>query len=167
MNHSRRAVTLLLALALLVAQSAAPLASVVAAPQGEDDTAKFARLIGASGYTATRMNESAWFIRQEGKAFQRSPILLGVSEGMVIVGVVLAKKDEMPETAAFYRKLLDLNHTISRAKVGLDNDSDAFVRVELSLRVMDAEELQANIRDVIKSTQEAYAQIEGDLRAQP
>ena len=167
MNRSRRAATFLVTLALLAAQAAAPLAGVAAAKQQESETDKLARLLSASGYTTTRMNERAWFIAREGKAFSRSPILVGVFEGTMVIGVVLAKKAEMPTTAEFYRKLLDMNHTFSRAKVGFDNDSDAFVRVELSLRVTDVEELQFNIREVINSTEQAYAQIEGDLRAQP
>lgn len=166
MNRSRRAATFLVTLALLAAQAAAPLAGVAAAKQQESETDKLARLLSASGYTTTRMNERAWFIAREGKAFSRSPILVGVFEGTMVIGVVLAKK-EMPANAEFYRKLLDMNHTFSRAKVGFDNDSDAFVRVELSLRVTDVEELQFNIREVINSTEQAYTQIEGDLRAQP
>jgi hypothetical protein len=57
------------------------------------------------------------------------------------------------------KKLLSLNDDFDRVKVGIDGDGDLFNRIDLSLRVVDAQELKTNLEHISGSVDQTYAAI--------
>ena len=56
-------------------------------------------------------------------------------------------------------KLLKLNGELDRVKIGIDGEGDTFVRIDLSVRRMDEEEMKENIEQVAAATDVVYAAI--------
>jgi len=61
-------------------------------------------------------------------------------------------------------ELLKRNHDVDYAKIGLDNDGDAFLRVEINARSLDAEEFGKIIKQVTAGTDAVYSRIKPFLR---
>jgi len=59
---------------------------------------------------------------------------------------------------------LKFNHRVDRVKIGLDDDGDTFVRVDLSLRVLDAQEFKLNVEQVAAGADEVFAGIQTFLK---
>jgi hypothetical protein len=57
-------------------------------------------------------------------------------------------------------RMLSLNHELDRVKIGTDDDGDAFVRLDASLRVLDVEETKEDMEQVASASDEVY----GDMR---
>ncbi len=49
---------------------------------------------------------------------------------------------------------MKFNHHVDRVKIGLDDDGDTFVRVDLSLRLLDAQEFKLNVEQVAAGADE-------------
>ena len=57
------------------------------------------------------------------------------------------------------QKLLRLNEDLDRVKIGIDQSGDVFVRIDLSVRTVDAQELKENIKQLAAATDEVFAAI--------
>jgi hypothetical protein len=57
------------------------------------------------------------------------------------------------------KKLLSLNDDFDRVKVGIDGDGDLFTRIDLSLRVVDTQELKTNLEHISGAVDQTYAAI--------
>lgn len=89
-----------------------------------------------------------------GKQVPRHKLFVATYEGLVLVGTVVARKADIPKSSDLATRLLRFNHDFDRVKVALDNDGDLVVRVDLTLRILDATELRANIEQVSASADE-------------
>ena len=76
---------------------------------------------------------------------------------MLIVGTVVRPKATLDTSAATLLKLMRLSNDLDYVKIGIDNDGDLFVRVELRSRMLDAAEFKKTVQDVIKASATAYA----------
>lgn len=70
----------------------------------------------------------------------------------------------MPVTTDFMRTLLEENHELDQVKVGYDREGDLAVRIDSSVRVMDAAELREIVNQVKNASDEIYGMIEPSLR---
>jgi len=73
---------------------------------------------------------------------------------MAVMFVVVAEKNQLRVTPELMRSLLLMNDDFDRVKIGIDKNGDLFVRVDSTVRVMDLEELKANIEQVAAATDE-------------
>jgi hypothetical protein len=68
----------------------------------------------------------------------------------------VAYKNNMRMTAELIEKLLQINHDLDYAKVGIDEDGDVFGRIDTHLRIMDVEEMNDVIAQVSNTTDTTY-----------
>lgn len=95
-----------------------------------------------------------------GKRTPRHKLFVASYEGLVLVGTIVAKKADVPKSADLASRLLRFNHDFDRVKVALDEDGDLVVRVDLSLRLLDAAELRTNVDQVAASADEILSLIQ-------
>ena len=124
-------------------------------------TSKTNDYVKASGYKVTVAKScSAWFI--EGaldiphKDLQ-GLILIAEQSDMVVIGTVVRTKATLDTSAATLLKLMRLSNDLDYVKIGIDNDGDLFVRVELRARMLDAAGFKTAVQDVISASAKAYA----------
>jgi hypothetical protein len=131
------------------------------------DQAKLSQLLKGSGYQFTQKTDSVWAIDLDGKSLGNYKLIGASEQGMLVMFVIIATKAELNLNQDLAYKMLKLNHEFDRVKVGIDDDGDAFVRVDLSIRTLDEEEFKLNVEQVANSADEAYADIKPYLRQQP
>jgi hypothetical protein len=83
-------------------------------------------------------------------------IVVAEEDGVVIVGTVVRPKAKLDTSAAALLKLMQLNNSMDYIKLGIDNDGDLFVRVEMRERLLDAIELKAAMLNVISASAKVY-----------
>jgi hypothetical protein len=141
---------ILIALSCLSAQSAAA---------QDKPSAKVAKLFEESGYSYTKAKENVWTVAFRGGAFSSFNLVASVSQDILVIFVIVAEKKDVKVTPELMRNLLKLNSDLDRVKIGIDNDGDIFVRVDLSIRILDLQEFKANIEQVAASADEVYKAI--------
>lgn len=83
-------------------------------------------------------------------------IVIAEEDGAVIVGTVVRQKATLDTSAATLLKLMRLNGSMDYIKLGIDNEGDLFVRVEMRERLVDAIELKAAMLNVISASAKVY-----------
>ena len=156
--------TLCLLLALVVAVS--PLRAQAPAA----DIQKIDGLLAASKYTATRIttnirnpNAAVWRIPLKGESIGEFEIRVTAQSGMLITFVTVAAKKNIRRTADLVEKVLALNNDLDYVKVGFDNDSDAFVRVDAFLRTVDVQQMNDILQQVGNSADRLHATLKPSL----
>jgi Putative bacterial sensory transduction regulator len=135
-----------------------------AAAQGESAAAKVQRLVQTSGYSNRHPKPTAWIIAAKGPAIGNYEVFVAVSGDIVVIGAVAAKKSQIPLTPPVLQTLLRSNHDMDFVKVGLDGDGDAFVRIEISSRLLDAQEFKKIMDQVTAATDAVYTRIKPYLK---
>ncbi len=86
--------------------------------------------------------------------------VIGANEGdLLVVFVTVAKKEHIEMDLDLASKMLSLNNDLDQVKIGIDNDGDAFVRTDVSIRTLDQEAFKAVVEQVAASAEETYAAI--------
>jgi hypothetical protein len=154
-----------IALAAIFALSVLPIASAQKpSKQTQASVAKMLDLLPKSGYQFKQYSPVVWGIDFEGKSIGTVRVVMVAQENIVVIFAIIAKKDEIPLTAAFFETMLKCNHKFDRVKVGLDDDGDAFVRTDASSRVLDGDEFKAIVEQVAAAASEAYDLIKPSLK---
>lgn len=118
---------------------------------------KTVQLLEASGYGYTKAQGNVWVIKFKGQQLAEFPVIVIYSENMLILVSVVAEKKDYKITPDLMQKLLALNDDLDRVKVGIDkDDGDLFVRIDLSLRVVDDQEFKANLDQISAAVDETY-----------
>jgi hypothetical protein len=155
----------LAAMAVSMVFGLAPFASAQkASKETQASVTKMLDLLPKSGYQFKQYSPVVWGIDFEGKAIGTVRVVMVAQENIVVIFAIIAKKDEIPLTAAFLQTMLKCNHKFDRVKVGLDDDGDAFVRTDTSARVLDGEEFKAIVEQVAAAANEAYDLIKPSLK---
>jgi hypothetical protein len=119
--------------------------------------------VNASGYKFSVAKPcSMWLISDAVKIPRDGAqgVLLVAEEGeMLIVGTVVQLKAKLDVSAPALLKLMRLNHELDYVKIGIDNDDDLFVRLELHARKVDAADFKAAIATVITAAGKIYTAI--------
>jgi hypothetical protein len=117
---------------------------------------KIARLLEESGYPYTKAANNVWSIPFRGKVLQNFQLVASVQQDILVLFVVVAEKKELRVTPELMQRMLKLNADLDRVKIGFDKDGDAFVRVDLSVRVLDIQEFKENIEQVAAAADELF-----------
>ncbi len=121
--------------------------------------AKIIQLLEESGHNYGKADENVWTIRYKGEHLSEfGVIVIGHKNLLILVGVVAEKKD-FNATPEVMKKLLSLNEDFDRVKVGIDEEGDLFNRIDMSLRVVDAQELKTNLDTISNAVDQTYAAI--------
>jgi hypothetical protein len=150
------------AVALVAMASFSVFSAVAQTPASSSDNDKVGHLLEGSGQkykTYPTKDGSVWSIEElHGKSLKNIRIIAGTSGGLLVMGVVVAEKAHMNVTPEFMHKLLKLSHAVDRAKIGFDDDDDLFVRIETPIRVLDAQDLKAQIDQLVIAADQVYKQ---------
>lgn len=131
---------------------------------GQDPHAqKVARVINETGLTFTKAGESVWTVPFEGKAQKDITVVLSVGDDLLTLFSLIAEKKDFKPTPDLFQKLLRFNEDLDRVKVGIDKDGDIFVRIDLSIRNLDKDELKANIDQAAAAADEVFKAVKPSL----
>jgi hypothetical protein len=124
-------------------------------------TSKTTDYVNASGYKITVAKPCAmWFITVAldiPRNGLQGLVLIAEQSDMVIIGTVVRPKATLDTSASTLLKLMRLSNDLDYAKIGIDNDGDLFVRVELRTRMLDAAGFKTAVQDVVSASAKAYA----------
>jgi hypothetical protein len=127
--------------------------------QDKSSPTRITQLLEESGYPYTKAADNVWSIPFQGKALSRFNVVASTEQNILVLFAVVAEKKRLRVTLEMMQKLLRLNTELDRVKIGIDNQGDAIVRVDLSIRVLDSQELKANIEQVAAAADEVFAAI--------
>lgn len=125
--------------------------------QDNSSAAKLARLLEESGDSYTKAADNVWTIAFKGKALPEFNVIATTGQDMLVLMAIVAKKKTLKVTPKMLQKLLRLNEDLDRVKIGIDQSGDVFVRVDLSVRTVDAQEFKENIEQLAAATDEVFA----------
>jgi hypothetical protein len=83
-------------------------------------------------------------------------LMIGDGGEMGIVGTVLQSKAELNLSADLLRQLMLLNNELDYMKIGIDSDGDLFVRAEMRMSSLTAENFSATVKDVVRASNQIY-----------
>jgi hypothetical protein len=126
--------------------------------------AKVLQLMKESGFSYKTVSDSVWTMELSRASLGTFRVLIGVQNEQFVAGVVIAEKAKIPMTVDFMHKIASLGNNLDYVKVGLDDDGDAYVRVEAHTRVLDLVEFKSDIEQMADAADKAFAAIKGDLR---
>jgi serine protease inhibitor len=165
---TRLCLVLSLSLAPIAAQ-AAGLTADVTSPRvftftspTDASAAKIVTLMQADSYNyVPTKSPTVWMIPFSGDHLKDIRVVVTVKDSTVVAFVTLVQNQRLPVTTEFMRTLLEQNHEFDRIK--LDREGDLSVRIDGSVRVMDAAELRDIVNQVRNASDEIYGMIEPNL----
>jgi hypothetical protein len=127
----------------------------------EECTSKLQGFVNKTGYKLTVAKPCAVWIASDALTIPQGEGLTGLlliaQEGeMGIVGAVVQPKAKLKLSADLLLKLMQLNNDLEYSKVGIDNDGDLFVRAELHMTSITAEEFSATVKAVVEGSGKVY-----------
>ncbi len=146
----RRCVVLLFFLALTLSSTAA------VAQTTEASSAKVAQLLHGFGTPFTQKTPTVWVMDYNGKHLKDFRVILAVEGDLLVSFVTVAPKARIQTTPDFMHKVMRLNSKLDRVKIGLDSDEDLFVRIDSSVRILDADEFKQVIDQLAAATDDVY-----------
>lgn len=139
--------------------AAAVLLLGLSSPVRADDTADAARIdkfLKQAGYNVTKKTDTVWVIQQHGDNLGDFKEILAVGDGLLVIFVTIARDADIPRTADLEYKMLQMNHQMDRIKVEIDDDGDAAVRSDVTVRTLDTAEFKEQVHQVAASADEVY-----------
>lgn len=115
---------------------------------------KIAQLLEESGHAYGKASANVWTVKFKGNNRDDISVIVIGHEGMLIMVSVVAEQKDFKASPELMMKLLRLNDDYDRLKVGIDDDGDLFVRIDLSLRVVDAQEFKTNVEQISAAADE-------------
>jgi hypothetical protein len=128
------------------------------------DADRIDALLHQSGYTYEQKAPGVWVIPQKGDSLGDFKVIVAVGDGITVVFVIVAAKADMDMDQDLAYKMLHMNHEYDRVKIGVDDDGDAFVRADASVRVLDETEFKDIVHQVSASADEVHAAIKPYLK---
>ncbi len=145
--------------------------SAIAQTQSEEpkldkaSATKIAQLLEESGHSYGKASTNVWTVKFKGNNLEDVNVIVIGHDGMLIMVSVVAEKKDYKASPELLMKLLRLNDDYDRLKIGIDDDGDLFVRIDLTLRVVDAQEFKTNVEQVSAAADEIQAVIKPYLVA--
>jgi hypothetical protein len=84
---------------------------------------------------------------------------------LAVLFALVAEKKDLKLTPEAMAKMLRLNSDLDRVKIGVDDDGDAFVRIDASIRILDTDEFKALIEQTAAAADEVFAALKPFLAA--
>ena len=125
----------------------------------DNSSEKVGTLLDQSGYTFTKVKSNVWTINFTGKTLPKFKVIITTGPELVVMFVTLIPKDNFQLTSEAMYKILRVNHRLDRIKVGIDNDGDVSVRIDVSDRTLDLKEFKINIEQLAAASDETYSDL--------
>jgi len=116
-------------------------------------------MLGQTGYTYKTHNPTTWSIDLDRTNIGKARVILSTGNDMLVTFIILAKKAAIRKTPQLLEALARANHDYDYTKIGLDKDGDMFVRIDTTLRLLDAAELKYVINQVASASNVLYPKV--------
>ncbi|HXH37836.1 MAG TPA: YbjN domain-containing protein [Thermoanaerobaculia bacterium] len=128
---------------------------------GEECTSKLQGFVNQTGYKLIVAKPCAVWIASDALTIPHGEGLTGLlliaQQGdMGVVGAVVQPKAKLKLSADLLLKLMQLNNELEYTKVGIDSDGDLFVRAELHMTSITAEEFSAVVKTIVEGSNKVY-----------
>lgn len=145
----------ILAIALVLAvQAGRAQAPAASAPP---DAGHLAALLERSGLKYQKAGDGVWLLDFAAAQGEVVRVLVASSGGLAVFATTLKGAPGADLTKEDLLAVNRLNAQIDRVKIGIDDDRDLFLRLDLTLRTLDVEELKVNASQVAAAAQRAAA----------
>jgi hypothetical protein len=122
-----------------------------------------AQLFAKYEFSYTKVTDEIYTIPFEGKALTHFDVTVATQADVLVMFVNVAEKNKLKITPDLMKKLLKLNNELDRVKIGLEDNGETSVRIDLSLRVMDLVELNKNLEILASAADEVYKTVKPNL----
>jgi hypothetical protein len=129
----------------------------------ETDGAKVARLLNESGVNLTKIDAEMWTIPFEGKRMKDITVMIGVAEGTLVSFALIPQSKNVKFPTPILMKLLNLNDEYDTVKVGIDDKGIVFVRIDLTVRTLDKQQLIDSIDQIAAAVDQVFTEIRPHL----
>src|SRR5438132_6232027 len=116
-------------------------------------------MLKQTGYGYTTHNATTWSIDLTRKNLGKVKVILSTGSDILVIFVIVAKKAAIQKTPQMMEALLTANHDYDYTKIGLDKDGDMFVRVDMPLQSVDANDLKQIVDHMANASDEVYAKV--------
>jgi hypothetical protein len=133
----------------------------------QECTSKVQEFVKKTGYKITAAKACEAWVATDALTIPKgdglSGLLLIANESktkLVGIGTVVRSKAKLKLSADLLLKLMQLNDELDYVKVGIDHDGDLFVRAELHMASLTAEDFSATVKSVVDASTRIYALVE-------
>jgi hypothetical protein len=113
-------------------------------------------MLSKTGYEFSNADDNVFVAKQEGKNLKDIIIIATETDGLTVLLTVVKEKATANMTLAHYKQILKLTLEFDKVKIGLDDDESLMIRIDMTSRTMDVEELTENIAQIGAACDEAY-----------
>jgi hypothetical protein len=130
----------------------------------QECTSKLQEFVNKTGYKLTEAKPCQVWAATDALTIPRGEgvlglLLIGQEGDVVMIGTVVQPKAKLDLSADVLLKLMQLNNELEFVKVGIDHDGDLFVRAELRVGSMTAEDFSASVKKVVEASTQIYAML--------
>ncbi len=134
------------------------------AAKSQDYTGKLLSLLEQSGYRYSKLGDGLWEIPATGDNVKEFSIRLALAEDVLLVMARIADRKNLVIKEGLLAKLLALNHHFDTAKLALSEEM-LYARIDLHVRLVDAQELKYLVEQMANVVDETYPQIKQFITA--
>ncbi len=124
---------------------------------------KIVQMLEESGAAYGKAGEAVWVAKFKGNQREEISVLVIGHENMLILSADVVEKAGYKSSPELLMRLLRLNDEYDRVKVGIGDEGEVFVRIDLSIRVVDAKEFKENLDQISAAVDEIYGAIKQHL----
>ena len=113
-----------------------------------------------TGYQYEKVDDRVWKFLFTGKYLAEIDVLAIHQPPLFILGALIVPRQQLKDEPKLADTLLLLNNNLDRVKIGFNQDDVLFVRIDLSVRIVDVQELKDNIDQVSAAADYVYGAIQ-------
>jgi hypothetical protein len=120
------------------------------------NTRKIETLLKKTSYQLEKLDSNIWTIPFKGNNKEELKVVITESEGLTIFFCIVREKGSETIPADKRLEVLKYNMDFDRVKIGIDDDDNLMVRIDISTRITDQKELEINIEQIAAAADELY-----------
>ncbi len=125
----------------------------------ESPSAKAARLLNDSKVKFTKIEDGIWTVPFGGKQLKDFQVVVAADKTYLLTFATIANQKQFRAASELCKKLLVHNDEFDRVKIGIDNRGDVVVRIDLSMRLVDKQELTEALNQTAAAADQVYGSI--------
>lgn len=129
------------------------------------NTRKIENLLNKMSYQVEKADSNTWSIPFKGNHIPQLQVVITESEGLTVFFCIVKEKASTTISVDKRLKLLNYNMDFDRAKIGIDDEDNLMVRIDISTRIADQHEMEANIEQLAAAADEVYGLLFGESAA--
>jgi hypothetical protein len=126
--------------------------------QGKPAATGLLAILEKSGYSYSKVTDGVYEVPATGKNLKQFPLRLTQADDVLVVIAKLADRKDVTINQAVAQKLLELNDDFDVVKFAL-SDEMLYARIDIHVRLVDAEEMKYLVEQMARVVDEAYVHI--------